>query len=350
MSFIRNQQLAERVTAFHSEDARGRSFQIERLEPGPNAHGARIAVIMSHVDNKIDQETVDALLTYLQMSFGVDAMPGVDFFSAQNTVQTLYNQAIWYFRRHAGCYQAVVTLGHLPSLSFYESQRRWVTRLPQFFVGVEDPESLGMLTRSADVAPLVTGVQRILPTGMSQHIQLLRELRREPLSVVLPYDGLRIDGERMPPHTSLVHEFSRHGGNGDVLEVPFFSSTNAYETLESHMSDPRYNVVCLGLDAPVLAHGDAIIEMAEHYGKTVFSTSATMVHAGAALGCGGTGERYGFYAARQLYEYLARQNCMPIQSVVEPSVACYNPHALVKQHLDPTDQLWQSWHAEPVPV
>jgi len=327
----------------------GTFFNITRYLRGEKNRIKPLAIITSHSRNEWEQEAVNALASGIYSTFSPEEMPALEFFSAENSAKRLYNEAIWHLRRHIKKYSAVITIGHLPSIGFYEAQRNWPEKLPQIFVGVDDPAGVGLVTADENPGEFITGVRMVLPESYAEQIAFLRQLRGDKLRVLLPYDGNRPEGlgDTMRQQGVLGTEVISQGGS--LLEIPFFAHTDVQAALMRHMGPS--NVLCINNDSPVIVHGYEMVNMANRHGVTVFSTSLTMVRRGAAIGCGGTGGIYGSFAAEKVYHLLVqgRTTCdLSITHVQESSEIRFNPDTMEKQNVRPPVEMNRMLHARSV--
>jgi len=295
----------------------------------------RVAVIATHLGNDRDRQIVFSYIESVTSVVDYKFVPIFDIFTARNSAKALHEEALWYLRDHTNEYSAVVTIGAIPSLITYQVQKEWECAIPQFFVDVPDPSTIGLVRPDGKSDGVVTGVCGVF-ASYDEPVKLLKGLRGKAFRVLAPFDGTRIDKmcntdiSLRDDKLNSVLEAEQYA----IKEVPLFAHTDVCCVIGRELS--RNEILLLNTDSPVTVHTKKYVDMCNQKRVTMFASSLNAVREGAALGFGSDGSLLARHAAHQMYQFLVENidiEDISVLSIEESLDVRFNPRTLNLQGL-----------------
>ena len=295
----------------------------------------KIAVVISHHKNVWALEVTQRFIASLRDLVGINQTPGIDILSANSDYNHLAQTVIPTiidFRHEGRPYAAVVTIGDWASQVVRDEFEAQGVVVPQVFLGVEKPASLGLVDSLDAPGRAVTGVTTV-------RVDFDLQLRK--LKAVLPQIGTIL----------MVGDSSEHGIAMPYASHDAFASACAklslrvipclvgregdtQQVVRAALREHKIDVVCMMQDICTQRDIDVLISLCTKEQVPLCGSDLSSVCHGAAFGFGETGGSYGPYAANILCDIMLNKrtaDTIPVIRLTYEPRMCFNTEAMIRQ-------------------
>lgn len=251
----------------------------------------RVAILVTSNDNAWERRVIKGLVVSMMNAFSPEQAPEFDIFSAEGSQARLRDEVLPLIAERIKEYSCVVTVGPWVSKMTKAFIRESRLKLPQVFVGVQDPAALG-LVRSAEIPePGIIGVM-VKRIDYARCLESLFEVTTGIKAVLVPHDESHGDDGAEFDRAQLITALKAR--NIEVKKVLLKPGVDVVEQLVPHMGEVQ--AVWSVHEHVVQSAAKRIARECEKYGLVYCADDVASVFQGADIGWGDSGSNSGAYA------------------------------------------------------
>jgi len=255
----------------------------------------RIAIIMGHIHNEKEQESVVGFIDSFEFGSRGNHNFTFDLFSIENNLTKTHELARALLSTDKPP-RAFVTLGVTASIGVADVNGLSGEKIPHIFIAGDSPLDAGIMGYGAQREKHMAGVTTKLPLYGSP-VAALGYLLPRAKRVFFPYEVNKYDAGAyeyaLKSNDYFSFEKQLEYSGYDVVSMPIITGTNIPEACEPFLKLCDVMVVDTTKAPSVQVNIRKISELCAEYKTPLFASSASAVRHGACLGFGNTGFHHG---------------------------------------------------------
>lgn len=272
--------------------------------------GKRIAIIILHHDNAWERRAVKGAVVSLINCYSPEEPPFIDVYSAENSVKRLYEEIMPALEQNKKQYAAIVTSGPWVSSKVKTYMSEHGIKVPQVFLGVQDPVGAGLIQNFEIPQAGIVGVNNAA-LDYDYCLTVLKELFPRVRSILVPYDATMTEETLDAEKKRLVERLRRR--QVDVRLLPVDVSGDVPGQIGPHLAD--VTVLWLVEEPMIQMHAKKLSRLCGDYSVLFCAGDLASVFQGADVGWGDSGSVQGLYAGQLCFAISVGVSTMRLKNI-----------------------------------
>jgi len=255
--------------------------------------GKRIAMIILHHDNAWERRAVKGAVIGLMNCYSPEEPPLVDVYSAEYSSQRLHEEIMPLLERNKKQYAAIITSGPWVSANVKAYREKHTMKVPQVFLGVQDPVGVGLIKNFEIPQEGIIGVSSSA-LDYDYCLTVLKEIYPRVQSVLIPYDSTMTPETLDAEKARLVDRLVRR--QVEVRLVPVDVKGDVPGQIGPHLAG--VTVLWVVEEPLIQMHAKKLSRLCGDYSVLFCAGDLASVFQGADIGWGDSGSVHGLYAGQ----------------------------------------------------